>query len=87
MIYGCSTSLDAILARLSPCERGEADHESVPVIVYEPTLNAPESFGSEVSHDLDKFKAECDVIAVNRWSDDLADAADMVYSRDLVKRD
>ena len=87
MIYGCSTSLDAILARLFPGERGEADHGSVPVIVYEPTLNAPEFFGSEVTHDLDKFKAKCDVIVANRWSDDLADAADEVYSRDLIKRD
>lgn len=87
MNYSCSTSLDAILARLFPCERGEADHGSVLVIVYEPTLNAPEFFGSEVTHGQDKFKAECDVIAVNRWSDDLADVADKAYSRDLFKRD
>ena len=37
--------------------------------------------------DLDKFKAKCDVIVANRWSDDLADVADKVYSRDLFKRD
>ena len=61
--------------------------KSVPVVVYEPTLDAPEFFGSEVTHDLDKFKAECDVIVANRWSDDLADVADKVYSRDLFKRD
>ena len=56
-------------------------------VVYEPTLDAPEFFGSEVTHDLDKFKTKCDVIVANRWSDDLADAADKVYSRDLLKRD
>lgn len=61
--------------------------KGVPVIVYEPTLNAPEFFGSEVTHDLAKFKAECDVIVANRWSDDLFDVADKVYSRDLFKRD
>ena len=36
--------------------------KGVPVVVYEPTLDAPEFFGSEVTHDLSKFKAECDVI-------------------------
>ena len=61
--------------------------KGVPVIVYEPTLNAPEFFGSEVTHDLAKFKAECDVIVANRWSDDLFDVVDKVYTRDLFKRD
>lgn len=59
----------------------------VPVVVYEPTLDAPDFFGSEVTHNLDKFKAECDVIVANRWSDDLADVAYKVYTRDLFKRD
>lgn len=61
--------------------------KGVPVTVYEPTLDVPEFFGSEVTHDLAKFKAECDVIVANRWSDDLADVADKVYTRDLFKRD
>ena len=61
--------------------------KGVPVVVYEPTLDAPEFFGSEVTHDLEKFKAECDVIIANRWSDNLADVAGKVYTRDLFKRD
>lgn len=59
----------------------------MPVVVYEPTLNAPEFFGSEVTHDLEAFKTECDVIVANCWSDELADVADKVYTRDLFKRD
>lgn len=59
----------------------------VPVVVYEPTLDAPEFFGSEVTHDLEAFKAGCDVIVANRWSDELTDVADKVYTRDLFKRD
>ena len=59
----------------------------VPVVVYEPTLDAPEFFGSEVTHDLEAFKAGCDVIVANRWSDELADVADKVYTRGLFKRD
>lgn len=61
--------------------------KGVPVVVYEPTLDAPEFFGSEVTHDLAVFKAGCDVIVANRWSDELADVADKVYTRDLFKRD
>ena len=61
--------------------------KGVPVLVYEPTLDAPEFFGSEVTHDLEAFKAGCDVIVANRWSDELADVTDKVYTRDLFKRD
>lgn len=61
--------------------------KGVPVIVYEPTLDAPEFFGSEVTHDLDAFKAESDVIVANRWNDELVDVAEKVYTRDLFKRD
>ena len=61
--------------------------KGIPVVVYEPTLNAPDFFGSEVTHDLDYFKARCGVIVANRWSDDLTDVADKVYTRDLFKRD
>lgn len=61
--------------------------KGVPVVVYEPTLDAPEFFGSEVTHDLEAFKAKCDVIVANRWRDELADVADKVYTRDLFKRD
>ena len=60
---------------------------SVPVMLFEPTLDAPEFFGSEVTHDLEAFKAGCDVIVADRWSDELADVADKVYTRDLFKRD
>ena len=61
--------------------------KGVPVVVYEPTLDAPEFFGSEVTHDLEAFKAGCDVIVANRWSDELTEVADKVYTRDLFKRD
>ena len=61
--------------------------KGIPVVVYEPTLDAPEFFGSEVTHDLEAFKAGYDVIVANRWSDELADVADKVYTRNLFKRD
>lgn len=55
--------------------------KDVSVVVYKPTLDAPEFFGSEMTHDLGAFKAGCDVIVANRWSDELADVADKVYTR------
>lgn len=59
----------------------------IEVVVYEPTLDAPDFFGSKVTHDLDSFKREADVIISNRWNDDLKDVADKVYTRDLFRRD
>ena len=58
----------------------------MPVVVYVPTLNAPDFFGSEVTNDLEAFKAGCDEIAANRWSTELADVTDQVYTRNLFKR-
>ena len=61
--------------------------KGVPVLVYEPALDAPEFFGSEVTHDLASFKERAGVIVANRWSDELADVAGKVYTRDLFRRD
>lgn len=61
--------------------------KGVPVLVYEPAIDAPEFFGSEVTRDLEAFKSRCDLIVANRWSDELADVAGKVYTRDLFRRD
>ena len=61
--------------------------KGVPVVVYEPTLDDKEFFGSPVTHDLDVFKDEATVIVANRWNDELKDVTDKVYTRDLFKRD
>ena len=49
--------------------------------------DAPELFGSEVTHNLEAFKAGCEVIVANRWIEVLANVADKVYAKGLFKRD
>ena len=61
--------------------------KGIPVLVYEPTMADEEFFGSEVTHDLESLKERADVIVANRWSDELVDVSDKVYTRDLFRRD
>ena len=61
--------------------------EGATLLVYEPTLDAADFNGNEVTRDLAAFKQRADVIVANRWNDELADVAGKVFTRDLFKRD
>ena len=61
--------------------------KGVEVVVYEPALREDLFFNSRVIRDLDEFKRVSDVIVANRYSDDIRDVPDKVYTRDLYFRD
>ncbi|KQM36580.1 nucleotide sugar dehydrogenase [Sphingomonas sp. Leaf10] len=61
--------------------------KGIEVVVYEPTLDEDNFFGSKVVKDLDAFKAECDVVIANRAAPELADIGDRLFTRDIFGSD
>lgn len=61
--------------------------KGVEVVVYEPILQEEYFFGSRVIKDLEEFKSNSDVIVANRYSVELEDVEEKVYSRDLYRKE
>ena len=57
------------------------------VVLFEPALKEDEFFGCKVIRNLDEFKSVSQVIVANRFSSELEDVVDKVYTRDLYFRD
>lgn len=61
--------------------------KGIKVIVYEPTYKGDDFFKSEVVRDLEEFKSRSNVIITNRYSKELDDVAEKVYTKDLYRVD
>lgn len=61
--------------------------KGIDVVVYEPVLQEETFFRSAVIKNLQAFKQMSDIIIANRMTNDLADVAEKVYTRDLFGND
>jgi len=57
------------------------------VVIYEPILEEDEVFHSKVIKDLQEFKKMSDIIIANRVTDDLNDAEEKIFTRDIFGSD
>jgi len=64
--------------------------KGIEVVVFEPVLSSEKHkhfFNSKVINDLKIFKEMCDVIVANRFTDEILDVKEKVYTRDIFNSD
>ena len=64
--------------------------KGIEVVLYEPILSkegVDSFFNSKVYSDIEEFKKNCDLIVANRFSKEIDDCKDKIYSRDIFNKD
>lgn len=69
------SSIQGVMQRL--------DAAHVPYAIYEPMIAEDTYQGHPIIHDLAQFKRECDLIVCNRYTPELADVQNKLFTRDL----
>ena len=60
------------------------NHSSIKLIIYEPTILDKSYEGINIENDLKNFLANSDLIVANRFTDELENTREKVYTRDLL---
>lgn len=61
--------------------------KGIEVVIYEPTMQEEEFFGSKVMQNLEVFKQDCDVIIANRMVEEIENVKAKVFTRDVFGSD
>lgn len=61
--------------------------KGIECVIYEPMMRDERFFNSRVIRDLNEFKEISDIIIANRYSKEIEDVMDKVYTRDLYCKD
>ncbi|MEW4289640.1 nucleotide sugar dehydrogenase [Rossellomorea marisflavi] len=57
------------------------------IIIYEPAFEGDTFFNSKVFRNLNEFKSASDIIITNRFTEELYDVYEKIYTRDIFSRD
>jgi UDPglucose 6-dehydrogenase len=61
--------------------------KGINIVIYEPKIEEQEFLNSKVLKDFEEFKKISDIIITNRFSNQLQDVAEKVYTRDIFNSD